>query len=50
MNRLLWNISNKFEISVADFDGGNLRNAIPREAFATIVVDTKYDESDKKVD
>jgi dipeptidase D len=42
MNRLLWNISNKFEISLADFDGGNLRNAIPREAFATIVVDTKY--------
>ncbi|MBK7132374.1 MAG: aminoacyl-histidine dipeptidase [Bacteroidales bacterium] len=39
MNRLLWNISNKLEISVADYDGGNLRNAIPREAFATIVVD-----------
>ncbi len=37
MNRLLWNISNKLEISVADYDGGNLRNAIPREAFATIV-------------
>ena len=39
MNRLLWNISNQFNISVADFDGGNLRNAIPREAFATIVFD-----------
>jgi dipeptidase D len=37
MNRLLWNISNQFEITVAWFDGGNLRNAIPREAFATIV-------------
>ena len=37
MNRLLWNISNQFEISVSNFDGGNLRNAIPREAFATIV-------------
>jgi len=48
MNRLLWNISNKFEISVADFDGGNLRNAIPREAFATIVVDLKYSESVKR--
>lgn len=38
MNRMLWNISNKIEISVAAFDGGNLRNAIPREAFATIVL------------
>ena len=37
MSRLLWNISNQYNISVANFDGGNLRNAIPREAFATIV-------------
>jgi dipeptidase D len=39
MNRLLWNLSNEFKISVADFNGGNLRNAIPREAFSTIVFD-----------
>ncbi|HLP74261.1 MAG TPA: aminoacyl-histidine dipeptidase [Bacteroidales bacterium] len=38
MNRLLLNISNEREISVASFDGGNLRNAIPREAFSTIVL------------
>jgi dipeptidase D len=38
MNRLLWNLSNKFSISLGNFDGGNLRNAIPREAFATIVI------------
>ncbi len=38
MNRLLWNLANNFRISVSSFDGGNLRNAIPREAFATIVV------------
>ncbi|HEX2969318.1 MAG TPA: aminoacyl-histidine dipeptidase [Bacteroidales bacterium] len=38
MNRLLWNISNETELAIASFDGGNLRNAIPREAFATIVV------------
>jgi len=37
MNRLLWNISNNFDVSLADFDGGNLRNAIPREAFSKIV-------------
>ena len=40
MTRILRNISNQFEISVANFDGGNLRNAIPREAFATIVLNT----------
>jgi dipeptidase D len=39
MNRLLWNISNFYEISLSNFDGGNLRNAIPREAFATIIID-----------
>ncbi len=38
MNRLLWNISNQYNISLANLDGGNLRNAIPREAFSTIVV------------
>ncbi len=39
VNRLLRNISNNCEISLAYFDGGNLRNAIPREAFVTIVTD-----------
>jgi dipeptidase D len=39
MNRIIWNISNNFDISIANFDGGNLRNAIPREAFATIILD-----------
>jgi dipeptidase D len=38
MNRILWNLSNEFSISLSNFDGGNLRNAIPREAFATIVL------------
>jgi dipeptidase D len=39
MNRLLRHISEHFKISIADFNGGNLRNAIPREAFVTIVCD-----------
>jgi dipeptidase D len=39
MNRLLWNLSNQYEISVSDFNGGNLRNAIPRESFSTIIID-----------
>lgn len=44
MNRVLWNISNEIDLSLAAFDGGNLRNAIPREAFATIVVSRKDSE------
>ena len=47
MNRLLWNISNQVKISVADFNGGNLRNAIPREAFSTIVFDKSETEQVK---
>jgi dipeptidase D len=39
MNRLLTDISARNKISIAWFDGGNLRNAIPREAFATLVFD-----------
>jgi dipeptidase D len=39
ITRLLRHISDLYEISLSDFDGGNLRNAIPREAFSTIVVD-----------
>ena len=39
MNRLLLSLSEKFSIGIDRFDAGNLRNAIPREAFATIAVD-----------
>jgi dipeptidase D len=38
MNRLLCNLSDQFGISVSRFDGGNLRNAIPREAFASLTI------------
>ena len=37
MNRLLSDLTNHFDISISTFDGGNMRNAIPREAFSTIV-------------
>jgi dipeptidase D len=48
MNRLLRNISNQYDMSVAGFDGGNLRNAIPREAFSTIVIEKKdYEQIEK---
>ncbi len=36
--RFLWNALRKFNISLHSFDGGNLRNAIPREATAVFVV------------
>jgi dipeptidase D len=38
MNRILRNLTDQFGISLSRFDGGNLRNAIPREAFAVIAV------------
>jgi len=37
MNRLMWNCED-FSLRIAQVDGGSLRNAIPRESFATIVV------------
>lgn len=38
INRFLWNATNKHNIRLADFNGGNLRNAIAREAFAVYTV------------
>ena len=38
LNRLLWLADSKYKIMLAEIDGGNLRNAIPREAMATVVV------------
>lgn len=34
LNRYLWTLSRKLQISLAQIDGGNLHNAIPREASA----------------
>lgn len=38
LNQLLIQASHKFGARLAHFEGGNLRNAIPREAFATVVI------------
>ena len=38
MTGLLREISSRYKMALSEFNGGNLRNAIPREAFATIVV------------
>lgn len=40
INTLLLMAAEKYGLRVADIDGGSLRNAIPREAFATVVVPT----------
>lgn len=42
--RFLWNISRKYELSLAEIDGGNLRNAIPRAAHAIFGVHTSRKE------
>jgi dipeptidase D len=38
LNRCLWEINQNFEISLCHIDGGNLHNAIAREAFADVVI------------
>ena len=38
LNRFLWNAGNDFRLGLSTFDGGNLRNAIPREAFALFTI------------
>ncbi|WMX16203.1 MULTISPECIES: aminoacyl-histidine dipeptidase [unclassified Aureispira] len=40
MNRLLYNLNKVANIRIASIDGGSLRNAIPRESFAAIAVET----------
>ncbi|MBE9467485.1 MAG: aminoacyl-histidine dipeptidase [Bacteroidetes bacterium] len=42
LNRFLWNATNDFKIRLSDFNGGNLRNAIAREANALVVVPNKH--------
>lgn len=39
LNRFLWEMNRKYGIAVASLEGGNLRNAIAREASAVIVCD-----------
>jgi dipeptidase D len=42
LNRLLWSSSHLFEVRVSEIDGGNLRNAIAREAYANIIVPNRF--------
>lgn len=49
LNRFLWDLNKKHGIRLAKLEGGNLRNAIAREATATFVIDTRHKE-DVRVD
>ena len=44
LNRYLWNLSKQTDLRLHKFDGGNLRNAIPREA--TALVSVPYSEKE----
>jgi len=38
LNRYLWQLNRKMEVRLISFEGGNLHNAIPREASAVVAV------------
>ncbi|MBU0764175.1 MAG: beta-Ala-His dipeptidase, partial [Bacteroidetes bacterium] len=42
LNRILWHAGKNYGLRLSDFNGGNLRNAIPREAAATFVIPGKH--------
>lgn len=45
INRFLWKGSNKYDLRISELEGGNLRNAIPREAFATFLIHKDDEEN-----
>lgn len=45
MNRLLFNGFDNFGLQIATINGGSLRNAIPRESVAEVIIAKMYDES-----
>ena len=50
MNRFLWNAARTCGLRLSSINGGNIRNAIPRESFATVTVPSaKADGFQKEV-
>ena len=49
LNRIIFDASKKFGVRLADFNGGNLRNAIPREAFGIITLNVKHKQEFEKL-
>lgn len=48
MNRILFTASEKYNLRISSVDGGGLRNAIPRDSFAIVVVPKNNIESFKE--
>lgn len=44
LNRILWLSNKKFDLRLSQLEGGNLHNAIPREASAVIVIPRRFTE------
>lgn len=49
LTRVIWELNKQLGANLHDFQGGNLRNAIPREAFATISVSAAIFEKATKL-
>ncbi len=45
LNRILWQGTKDFGVRISHIDGGNLRNAIAREAFANVTVPENHSKS-----
>jgi dipeptidase D len=45
MNRLLFDAFENFGLQVAEINGGSLRNAIPRESTAKVIISEMFDEA-----
>ena len=50
LNSLLKHLDSKYRVRISEIKGGNLRNAIPRESFSVIQIQTKdYSEIDQEI-
>jgi len=45
MNRLLYKSFDNFGLQISEIEGGSLRNAIPRESVAKVIISNDYEES-----
>ncbi|QEE50164.1 aminoacyl-histidine dipeptidase [Flavobacterium alkalisoli] len=45
MNRLLFDSFENFGLQIVEINGGSLRNAIPRESFAKVIISSVFDEA-----
>jgi dipeptidase D len=48
MNRILWHTNAEFGLRISSIKGGSLRNAIPRESFSTVIVESAKKDAFEK--